>query len=154
MPDDTASRILVRASGVHGLGAFAARALRRGQRIGSYAGRRIPAGAEQDWNPALTYLFGLSDGSMIDGGAGGNATRHLNHSCAPNCQAWEVTRANGRIDVVIETLRPIAAGEELFIDYALQADADADPAHFACHCGAPACRGTLLAPAEPEPPRA
>jgi SET domain-containing protein len=44
-------------------------------------------------------------------------------------------------------LRPIAAGEELTFDYrlVLEDDDDGDPEGvYACACGSPACRGTML----------
>lgn len=152
-PDfDAAPGILVRASGVHGLGAFAARAFAPGERIARYEGRRIAPGAEEDWDASLTYLFGLSDGWMIDGSSGGNATRHLNHSCEPNCKAWEVEDAGGRLDVVIEALVAIRPGDELFIDYALEVDEREDPARFVCRCGSARCRGTMRALGAPAAP--
>lgn len=138
--------IEVRQSEVHGLGAFARHGLQRGSELGAYTGRRYSAGemAERDWDNALTYVFGLSDGSLIDGSEGGNATRHINHSCQPNCQAWEVSDDDGVLRVVIEAKRRIRAGDELFIDYALDIGTD-DPAAFPCRCGAKGCRGTMAA---------
>ncbi|MGF6609255.1 SET domain-containing protein [Paraburkholderia sp. WSM4175] len=57
-----------------------------------------------------TFLFGLSDGRVIDGSRGGTSARWLNHACAPNCETIE---DGSRI--FIQTLRPIDVGEELFI---------------------------------------
>ena len=48
----------------------------------------------------------------------------------------------------IETIREIAPGEELAYDYAYVLEERHTPAakrRFPCHCGAPACRGTILA---------
>jgi SET domain-containing protein len=134
----------VRASTVHGLGAFVRRGVQKGHVLGPYTGRRLsPAQvAQQDWNNALTYVFGLADGSVIDGAVGGNATRHINHSCAPNVQAFEVEDEDGTASVVIEAKRRLRAGEELFLDYALDIGED-DPADYPCHCGSPRCRGTM-----------
>ena len=135
----------VRTSGVHGLGVFALRELRGGQPIGVYAGRRYRAfEALEAWDDRLTYLFVLSDGSVIDGAQGGNATRHLNHSCAPNIEATEQMGADGQLTIVFRALRRIRAGEELLLDYELQIDGD-DPAHYACACRAEVCRGTMAA---------
>jgi len=137
----------VRDSRVHGLGAFARRSLPPGSTIGAYEGRRYAPGEDcsQAMANGLTYLFGLSDGSLIDGADGGNATRHINHSCEPNCQAHEVGDEDGGLHIVIRARRRIRAGEELFIDYRLEVGT-ADPADFPCRCGAPHCRGTLAAP--------
>lgn len=136
--------IEVRASGIHGDGAFARRAMTAGQVIGSYGGKRYSAEQTQtvDGNQPMTYLFALSDGSYIDGRDGGNATRHINHSCTPNCVAYEVSNGGGGLDVVIEARRRIRAGEELFLDYALDIGDD-DPSEYRCHCGRARCRGTM-----------
>ena len=135
----------VRQSGVHGHGVFAARALRARQKIGTYAGRRYaPDEAHASWDDQLTYLFGLSDGSMIDGAQGGNATRHLNHACEPNVEASEEFDDAGRLVVIIRTTRRIRKGEELFLDYALDVGEE-DPTEYPCRCGSTRCRGTLAA---------
>jgi SET domain-containing protein len=136
-------------SGVHGTGAFAAQDLHEGQRLGTYEGRRFTArqAARLDWDSALTYVFGLTDGSLIDASIGGNATRHLNHSCEPNCIAYEETGPSRRKVVVFYALRAVRAGEELFLDYSLDIDATEDRTAFGCACGASACRGTMLASA-------
>jgi len=152
MPGRKQAAIEVRSSGIHGLGVFATADMPSETPIGRYTGRRSSAEdvAARDWDASLTYLFGLSDGSVIDGARGGNATRHLNHSCAPNCQAFEVQGPGGRLTVQIETLLPVSRGDELSIDYALNMDAGR-PEDFPCRCGAPACRGTMLAVPAPMP---
>lgn len=152
MPQPTISPLVplpavdVRDSHIHGLGVFAREALPKGGTVGFYDGRRYTARqiAKVDWNEKLTYLFGLSDGTTIDGGEGGNATRHLNHACAPNCEAVEEEDEKGKIKVRIVTLKRVRAGQELFIDYCLTADASASPDDYACQCGARSCRGTML----------
>lgn len=137
----------VRNSRLHGRGVFAREALTSGAVVGVYAGQRYsPDELEQHvWDDGLTYLFGLSDGSVIDGAIGGNATRFLNHACEPNCEAVEFYDEDDRLCVRIETLRSIAVGEELTLDYALQIE-DSDPAEHPCNCGATRCRGTLALP--------
>ncbi len=138
--------IEIRTSRIHGTGAFAAQDIQAGQRIGQYEGRRYTArqAAARDWDHALTYVFGLSDGSLIDASEGGNATRHLNHSCSPNCEAQEETGPRKRLQIVFYALRDLKAGEELFLDYGLVVEDPSDPADYRCACGAAACRGTLL----------
>ena len=114
----------VRPSPIHGTGAFALRSITRGELVGVYEGHRYPpehvveATADSD----VTYLFGLSDGTTIDGARGGNATRHLNHSCSPNCHAVEKYGSNGELMLHIVAKRAIPAGAELFIDYELIVD--------------------------------
>ena len=87
-----------------------------------------------------TFLFGLSDGRVIDGGRGGNGARWLNHACTANCDAVE---EGGR--VYIEAIRNIAPGEELFINYALEVPSKTKSlSDYACRCGTRRCRGTML----------
>ncbi len=148
MPQYKSSKlpIEVRNSPIHGAGAFASRNLKGGQVIGHYAGRLYSAEdvSMRDWDHAVTFVFGLSDGSVVDGAEGGNATRHINHSCAPNCVAYEIEAEDGANFIQIEALRRIHAGEELFLDYGLDVG-DGVPEDFPCRCGATDCRGSLVA---------
>ncbi len=143
-------RIQTRRSGVHGLGVFALQAIAAGEVIIEYTGQIIT------WKQALkrhphdpkdpnhTFYFHIDDGRVIDAKYGGNSSRWINHSCAPNCEADE---QDGR--VFIKALRKIRPGEELFYDYGLIIDAPYTPklkTEYPCWCGAPQCRGTLLAP--------
>ena len=138
--------IEVRRSGIHGEGVFATRVLRAGQKVGEYSGRRYPPDEADDaWDSGLTYLFGLSDGSTIDGAQEGNDTRHLNHACEPNVEAVEHRRRDGTLGLSLRTLRRVSRGEELFLDYALVIAASEHPADYPCACGGVACRGTMAA---------
>ena len=134
-------------SRVHGQGAFATQDLRAGRRLAVYEGRRYTARqvGRRDWDDGLTYVFGLTDGTVIDAADGGNASRHINHSCAPNCVAYEERGPRGRMDVAFYALRDILAGEELFLNYSLEVDEAADRSAFECACGAGECRGTMMA---------
>jgi SET domain-containing protein len=144
-------RIQVRKSGVHGKGVFALRPIARGERIIEYKGEVI------SWREALrrhphdpadpnhTFYFHVDDERVIDAKVGGNAARWINHACEPNCQADETD--DGRI--FIRALRDLTPGEELFYDYGLIIDERYTPKlkkEYACRCGSPACRGTMLAP--------
>lgn len=141
--------IVVRKSGVHGRGVYAQRAYEPGERVVEYKGelitwkealRRHPHDPQ---DPNHTFFFHIDDQRVIDGKVNGNSARWINHACDPNCEADEV---DGRI--FIKALRPIAPGEELFYDYGLIIDERYTPKlkkQFACHCGAPSCRGTMLA---------
>lgn len=137
----------VRQSEIHGQGVFALRDFLGGEEIGLYAGRRFaPDESHAGWDDQFTFLFGLSDGSVIDGAQGGNATRHINHACSPNVEAVERRAYNDELELVVRAIRRIRAGEELFLDYALVIDGD-DPADYPCACGTGACRGTMAASA-------
>lgn len=145
-------RVIVRRSVIHGRGVFAARPLRAGERLFEYTDEVTTWKAavrryESRGDEAHTFLFGLSDGRVIDGGRGGNSARWLNHACEPNCGTIEV---DGR--VFIDAARNIQGGEELFIDYALELDdstAGDERTAYRCLCGAPICRGTMLGVAQP-----
>ena len=141
-------RIQVRRSGVHGKGVFALVDIPRGERIIEYVGeiiswdeaqRRHPHDPD---DPNHTFYFHVDEQRVIDALHGGNASRWINHSCGPNCEADE---ENGRI--FIKSLRKIKAGEELNYDYGLVIDEPLTPelkAEYPCWCGTPQCRGTLL----------
>lgn len=135
----------VRASPIHGNGVFARRRVPRRTVIGRYEGRRYEPGEtiEPQGDGDLTYLFALSDGSTIDGAQGGNETRFINHSCAPNCEARERLDEEDALVIEVQSLRSIPAGGELFIDYRLIRDPEDENPH-ACACGAPSCRGTMV----------
>lgn len=142
-------RIQVRRSAIHGRGVFALRDIPAGTRIIEYRGEIISWQEAQDrhphdpQDPNHTFYFHIDDETVIDGTHHGNSARWINHSCAPNCEA---TEEEGRI--FIYSLRDIQAGEELNYDYGLVIDepmSDELMAEFACHCGSPGCRGTLLA---------
>ena len=143
-------RIQTRRSGVHGKGVFALTDLAQGEVILEYVGEVI------SWKEALrrhphdplqpnhTFYFHIDDKHVIDGNAGGNSSRWINHACKPNCEADE---DGGR--VFIKALCNIKAGSELFYDYGLIIDARHTKkllAEYPCWCGARKCRGTLLAP--------
>jgi uncharacterized protein len=140
-------RVTVRRSPIHGRGVFALQALHAGERIFEYRGKLTTwREAARHWESrtdcAHTFLFGLSDGRVIDGGRGGNGARWLNHACAANCETIEI---GGRI--FIDAACDIGAGEELFIDYALQIEPDTSDEIqllYACRCGSGGCRGTML----------
>ncbi|CAB3726899.1 SET domain-containing protein [Paraburkholderia rhynchosiae] len=139
-------RIAVRNSTIHGKGVFALRQIAAGERIIEYKGELTGwrrAAARQQSQAGHTFVFGLSDGRVIDGSRHGNSARFLNHACVPNCEAIE---AGNR--VFIYALRDILPGDELFIDYGLSVDGEVDEdirAHYACHCGAAECRQSMIA---------
>lgn len=144
----------IRRSEIQGRGAFATRRLRAGQKIVEYTGERINQAegdrryAEDGMARHHTFLFTLDDDLLIDGGRGGNASRFLNHSCAPNVEA--VIHGDGPAGrIYFHALRNIQPGTELTFDYKYErtdAHTAEDEQFYACRCGTPACRGTILAP--------
>lgn len=147
----------VRDSKVHGKGAFALAPIAKGTRLIEYVGERVSHKEadrryeSKDANDNHTFLFIVDARTVIDAGVDGNDARFFNHSCDPNCES---VIESGR--VYIETIRAVQPGEELTYDYQIQREAD-DPDDideiFACRCGAPQCRGTMLWPSERKPKR-
>ncbi len=149
-PRQDGRRIQVRKSGVHGKGVFALKPLKKGEVIIEYTGEVIT------WDEALrrhphdpsdpnhTFYFHIDELHVIDAKFGGNAARWINHACEPNCEADDDGQR-----VFIKALKAIKPGTELFYDYGLVIDERYTPTlkkKFACHCGSPRCRGTMLAP--------
>ena len=148
-PSDKAPYFEIRKSKIQGRGAFAARRIRAGTRIMEYTGELVSQDEanrrydDDSMNRHHTFLFSVDDDRVIDGAVGGNESRYINHSCAPNCQA---VNEDGRI--FVEALRTIQPGEELAYDYAYVLAERHSPAakrRYPCHCGAARCRGTILA---------
>ena len=145
-------RIQTRRSGVHGKGVFAVQPIAKGDKVIEYVGeiitwkeadRRHPHDPK---DPNHTFYFHLDDKHVIDALYGGNSSRWINHACEPNCEA---DVEHGR--VFIKALRNIHPGEELNYDYGLVIDTPLTPelkAEYACWCGAPSCRSTMLASAD------
>ena len=140
----------LRRSAIQGQGAFATRAIRRGTRIIEYTGERISHDeADHRYDDTgmgrhHTFLFSIDKSTVIDAAVNGNEARFINHSCAPNCEAIDE-----RKHIYIEAIRDIAPGEELTYDYAYERDGTEDEEWerlYMCRCGAPTCRGTILAP--------
>src|SRR5690625_2936588 len=141
----------IQPSDLHGQGVFARRFIPQGTTIMEYKGKRISSdeadeqlSADPD-NPYHTFFFALSTGEIIDGAQQGNDARWINHSCEPNCEGHE-NEAGDRVFIVAK--RDIEAGEELLYDYALTIDeplTETLKQNYVCWCGAPHCRGTMLA---------
>ena len=140
----------MRNSEVHGRGVFAVAHIKKGTRIFEYLGDRVSHAAadaryeDHDENDNHTFLFIVDKHTVIDAGVGGNDARFINHQCDGNCESVIENRR-----VFIDAVRDIAPGEELGYDYEIGRDKD-DPPNvdeiYACRCGSPQCRGTMLRP--------
>ena len=140
----------LRRSRIQGRGAFAKRRIRKGTRIIEYTGEIITDEEadrrydDEKMDRHHTFLFAVDVNHVIDGGRRGNDSRFINHSCDPNCEA--VIEENR---VYIDALRTIQPGEELLYDYQYERDGVPQESWerlYACECGAPNCRGTILKP--------
>ena len=109
-----------------GLGLFAARPFKKGERIIEYVGRTI-SNAEA-YTSRSKYLFEVNTRRTIDGTARTNVARYINHSCRPNCEP-EIERGH----IFIDARKDIRAGEELSYDYGKEyLDEHIKP--FGCRC--------------------
>jgi len=144
-------------SKVHGFGAFATRDIKKGETIDEYLGDRISHAQadkryeDHDENDNHTFLFIVDKKTVIDAGVGGNDARFINHKCDPNCES-EIKK--GRVFII--ATRAIKKGDEIGYDYQIGREKD-DPENvdeiYACRCGSPKCRGTMLWPPKKETPK-
>jgi len=148
VPSTGGRRTQVRKSNVHGKGVYAVRPIKAGEMVLEYKGKIItwrkpwPFTLTDPSQPNHTFYFHLDDGHVIDGKQGGNSARWINHGCEPNLEAEQDGNR-----VFLRALRDIAVGEELLFDYALMIEGRKTAKvrkEYACFCGAPGCRGTML----------
>ena len=143
---------VVRKSGIHGRGVFAARQIKKGTRIVEYTGERISnREADRRYDDSRmkrhhTFLFTLDKKTVVDGAisAGGSDASFINHSCDPNCEA--IIRGKR---IFIYAKRTIYPGTELAYDYQYERTGENDEElekFYLCRCGADNCRGTIMKP--------
>ncbi len=137
----------VRSSSIHNRGIFARCDIPNDAPIIEYIGEKITKAESSRRGEALVekskktggaavYVFTLNQRYDIDGAKGKNPARYINHSCAPNCEAYII---RGRI--WIYSLREIKAGEELTYNYGFDVDTwDEHP----CRCGTDRCVGFIV----------
>jgi SET domain-containing protein len=133
--------LIVRSSAIHAAGCYTTVAVKKGERLSEYTGRRITKEEADELytDYPVTYLFGLGDGAIvIDGFC---TAMFINHSCEGNAETNE--DEEGR--VWITAIRDIEAGDEITYDYCLYEGGD-DPC--TCYCSAATCRGSMYSPAE------
>ena len=139
---------VVRPAPAHGLGVFATRDIPAGTRVAEYTGDRISHAEaarrydDEGMEDVHTLLYTVDRRTVIDGATGDGVARYVNHSCEPNCDAF---LEDGRI--FLETIRPVTTGTELTYDYRLRRPQPLPRdwrRRYACCCGMPRCRGTML----------
>lgn len=140
----------VQVSSIHGTGVFAKRPIPRGTRVLEYQGHRLTKTAlleeARRGERLLTYVLNIDADTAIDGAQDGNDARFINHSCEPNCEVYIFDGIP-----YIYAMQDIPTEAELTFDYKLQAVTTQRISRtlsrevFPCHCGAPTCRGTLVA---------
>ena len=140
--------IRVGPSRIEGTGVFAKRIIPRGTRIIEYTGERrsiesLVTDVSNGKDPGV-YLIHLHYGVAIDGAVDGSDARFINHGCDPNCEIYLFGE-----QLYVYAMRDITPGEELTFDYSLNtppgvAAKKKRANDYACRCGAPNCRGTML----------
>jgi uncharacterized protein len=121
-----------------GLGVFTRQAFRRSEIIGDVCGQIVNSAT---YDSSFCMEFG-PDRALEPIGV----FRYLNHSCDPNCELFYYKPNRDGKDreppdrLWLNSLRPIAIGEELTIDYAWPAERA-----IRCLCGAANCRGWTVA---------
>lgn len=137
----------VRGSEIHGRGVYATTFIPKEARIIEYVGEMIDKeesdrrGRSQHakslkTGDAAVYIFTLTRNYDLDGNVPWNTARLINHSCAPNCEAWIEGRR-----IFIHALRDIHPGEELTFDYGFDVECFED---HPCRCGKPECIGFIV----------
>ena len=136
-----------RSSEIHGTGVYAIKDIPAGKKIIEYLGERIDkeeserrANAQMEHaektGDAAVYIFTLNKKWDLDGNMPWNTARLLNHSCAPNCEAWIEDK-----QIFLYSLREIAKGEELTFDYGFDIENYED---HPCLCGSDDCVGYIV----------
>lgn len=136
------AKLVRRRSGVHGSGVFAREFIAKGERVIEYVGERISKteGLRREdlrlarlaaGGDGCVYVFEVTKRHDLDGDVPWNPARHINHSCAPNCES-DIIR--GRVWILAR--RDIAAGEELNYDYGFDYG---EAWNHPCVCGADEC---------------
>jgi uncharacterized protein len=137
----------VRGSEIHGRGVYATTSISKDTKIIEYVGELIDKDTSEKrgisqqeksvkTGDAAVYIFTLSPKYDIDGDVPWNTARLINHSCAPNCEAW----IEGR-KIFIHALTEINEGDELTFDYGFEVDCYED---HPCLCGKPDCVGYIV----------
>ena len=130
-------RLILRDSGIHGLGVYAGESIPPKRKVIEYTGERISR-RETKRRSMLQdkqiYLFTLDNYWTLDGACGGSGAEYINHSCEPNLITW-IHKGH----ILYMSCRAIKRGEELTVDYHFSKDIDKVP----CFCGSSKCRGTI-----------
>jgi uncharacterized protein len=93
-----------------GLGLYASVFLKKGDFLIEYLGEIITN--EEADRRSNRYIFKLTSRLAIDGSGRKNLGRYINHSCQPNCEAYQEGR-----QIKIYAMKNIKPGEELTYDY-------------------------------------
>jgi len=128
--------LAVRPSLIDGLGVFAAQAIAPMRKIGEIRGESISVDDARirATRSERIMIVELSPRRAIDFSKSADPMRYTNHSCRPNAR---LDIRQGRVEFY--SLRPIAVGEEITVDYG----ETHHQGRLACRCGAAGCIGRL-----------
>lgn len=129
-------KLRIAPSKIHRWGVYAEERIPANRKVIEYTGELISRKETKRRSEAsdLIYLFTVNSYWCKDGSVGGSGAEYVNHSCDPNLRAWIV-----KGHILYMSLREIAPGEELTLDYNFDKKVEIVP----CSCGAPNCRGTI-----------
>lgn len=140
---------VVQSSSIHSRGVFAARDIPKGTEFLEYYGEKISKeeslrrsnerlARAKETGEAAVYIFDLNEDWDLDGsGIEPNDARFINHSCEPNCEAYQ--DEEDRIFITAE--RDIKKGEELTYNYGFDLEHWDD---HPCLCGSENCVGFIV----------
>jgi SET domain-containing protein len=142
------SPYIVQESAVHGRGLYAARDIKKGERILEYLGVKVTKKESERRATELVekakttgegavYMFILNKTHDIDGNVDYNDARLMNHTCEPNCEAHII---RGRIWYL--ATKDIPKGAELGLNYGFALENWED---HPCRCGTKNCVGYIVA---------
>lgn len=141
--------IIVKESGIHHKGVFAAKDIKSGEKVIEYVGEKISKKesarrgdivleeSKDSKTLGAVYIFNLTKKHDLDGNVSYNDARYINHSCEPNCEAIQ----DDEDQVWITALVDIKAGAELSYNYGYDFE---DIEDHTCRCGSSKCVGYIL----------
>jgi hypothetical protein len=97
-----------------GLGLFATKPIKKGDKIIRYFGPLLDSRKKKDDEIENKYLFELNNRWTIDGSIRENVARYINHACRPNAESDVKPRKR---KVIIRAIKNIEPGDEINYDY-------------------------------------
>lgn len=144
-----ATNITVKGSSIHHKGVFAARKIKKGEKIIEYIGEKISKKesirrgdivleeSQGSKTKGAVYIFNLTKKHDLDGNVPHNDARYINHTCAPNCEA--IQDKDDKVWIV--ATEDIKTGAELSYNYGYDFE---DFEDNKCRCGSSKCVGYIL----------
>ncbi len=122
-------------STINGRGCFAAVRIPKRTKVGELRGERITnrEAVQRVARGGKVRICEIDQRWSIDASVGGDASRFINHSCAPNCFS-RIQQGH----ILFFALRDIEVGEEISLDYT-----PSQHPGRRCTCGAATCRGVM-----------